>query len=320
MNVISQIKTNISIIKGTANVLFFLISFCLISSLLIQLSDNLYVKIVLVVLALSLDLLKLYLIANGKGYLKKKPLISVCFWFLYVLQCSVVILATAGFTMSAIEIKNSSDNVYQLKKGSIIEEIQQIQGRIRLQQDFLKQNTNYNWTYTKLTAEIDGLQKRKNQLLTSLDKDYKEVKLEADRTIFQGLGTFFHVDGNFIKVYILLILSFLVELGLLLTAPSLSLEISQNNISETQRNFIKNNYEKIIRYINNVYTTNKKSLLGDATVSKQSGLSLSDCNSYRKLFTNIHIAGKPIIETKQGQSWPIIPKLEVINFINSVDS
>ena len=213
----AKLKTSGNALKYTANIIFLSISCLLIANLLIQLSDEGFIKTIFVILAIGLDIFRQYVVALAKFYWRKSLVKSCALWFVYIIHVSVVLIASVGFSLSAIDTKVKSSEVYNLQKQAIIDNINSNEAEIK-KMGPLKETLNPNSEQYKLISQrIDALQKVDRGLFEQL-KGFAEVKVNVQNDVYDTLGKALRIDGGLIKLYMLLVISSLIELALLITS------------------------------------------------------------------------------------------------------
>jgi hypothetical protein len=210
----SKLKSNG---KYIANGIFLAISCLLVISLLTQLTDERYIQIIYVFLAVGLDLVRMWIVGLAKALWSINKGKSIALWLVYLVHASIIIIASIGFSLAAINVKAETVKTYNLQRSTIIDDVNLNQREItRLEADRAKLKEN-DWTFTQLSNRIDALQKTDRGLLVNL-QNYQEVKVDINQNVFEVLGSAVGVKGIVVKLYVLFILSFLLELSLILTS------------------------------------------------------------------------------------------------------
>jgi ribosomal protein S27AE len=214
LNFISKLKSNG---KYIANGIFLAISCLLVISLLTQLTDERYIQVIYVFLAVGLDLVRMWIVGLAKALWSINKGKSIALWLVYLVHASIIIIASIGFSLAAINTKAETVKAYNLQRSTIIDDVNLNQREItRLEADRAKLKEN-DWKFTQLSNRIDALQKIDRGLLVNL-QDYQEVKVDINQNVFEVLGAAVGVKGIVVKLYVLFILSFLLELSLILTS------------------------------------------------------------------------------------------------------
>lgn len=115
IKLLQNFKTGGKALKYTANIIFLVISCLLITNLLVQLVDEQYIKVIFVILAIGLDIFRQYVVALGKAYWRIDLVKSLSCWLVYLIHVSVVIIASTGFALSAINAKSETAGVITWK-------------------------------------------------------------------------------------------------------------------------------------------------------------------------------------------------------------
>lgn len=221
-NFISNLKANG---KYIANGIFLTISCLLVISLLTQLTDALYIQIIYIFLAVALDLVRMYVVGLAKAIWPTNWIKSIGLWLVYLAHASIIIIASIGFSLAAINAKTESIKTYNLERSTIIDDVEINKREIKRLEASREKLSEVEWKFKEITGRIDALQRTDRELLSKLE-NYKEVKTDVDQNVFDVLGSIVKVSGTAVKLYILFILSFLLELSLILT--SWDVKVNQN--------------------------------------------------------------------------------------------
>lgn len=224
---LAKLKTSGNFLKHTANIIFLTISCLLIASLLSQLSDEKFIQAIYIIVAIGLDIFRQYVVALAKFYWRSNLVKSCALWFVYLLHVSVVLIASIGFSLSAIDTKVKSTEVYNLQKQAIIDNVNSNEAEIKKLEPIKETLNSSSEQYRVTSQRIDALQKVDRGLFEQL-KGFSAVKIDIQTDVYDTLGAALHTQGKFIKLYMLFIISALIELALLVT----SWDIQLNEVSE----------------------------------------------------------------------------------------
>ena len=127
-NFIRQLKTNG---KYIANGILLTISCLLVISLLVQLTDERYIQIIYIFLAVALDLVRMYVVGLAKAFWRVDIGKSIALWFVYLAHASIIIIASIGFSLAAINVKAETVKTYNLQRSTIIDDVEINQREIK---------------------------------------------------------------------------------------------------------------------------------------------------------------------------------------------
>lgn len=203
-------------------------------NLFVQLSDKLYLQIIFGVLSIAFELFRQYIVILAKFYWKSNFMKSCSLWFVYIIHVSVVLIASVGFSLSAIDTKVKSTEVYNLQRQAIIDNINSNETEIKKLEPVKERLDSNNNQYRLTSQRIDTLQRVDRGLFEQL-KGFAEVKVNIQKDIYDTLGKALHIQGDWIKLYMFMVLSLLLELGLLLTNFNIEPKDENGSIQQEQK-------------------------------------------------------------------------------------
>jgi len=291
------------ILRYSANGILFILSGFLSVNLYCQFSEVQFIKILFGFMALAFEMTRYYQFVIGKAYWKKKQYARAGFRFLiYGLLASTVVIASAGFTLSALNKQSLTVDSYIIEKTSALSDIEAIDKQIGALIISQGQITN-SWTLGVVNKSINKLRADKQALTTLLKSEYSETKINISKSIFDSLGKPIGVPGENIKLYLLIVLSILLEVSLMLTSINI-----QDDKPETkplkENEFVKENKGKLLTYIDSLMDIppTSKRLNGNWYIKEKTRLNNQECAKFRKELTQIKLNGQPLIFIAQGTS------------------
>lgn len=204
-------------IKRVSNIIFLIISCLVIANLLIRMVDKPFLKIIFVVIAVGLDLFRQYVVMMAKYYWRIAWIKSVGLWLVYIAHFSIVIIASAGFTLSEVNAKSQESGLYNMEKQSIISTIKSNESEIKQLETLRKTLNPAEWEFRRVSSRIDVLQKANVGHYEKLG-NFKEAKLDVQEDVFNSIGSGIHIAGEFLKLYVFIVIAILIELALLITS------------------------------------------------------------------------------------------------------
>jgi hypothetical protein len=226
---VSKINTE-ETIKNIAWWIFLFISFLVMGNLFWRMVDNAYLKVIFVIIAIGLDLFRQYVVTKAKQYWKTNFWQSAALWFVYLVHFSIVIIASAGFTMSEVNSKSATAGIYNMEKDSIINTIQSNESEIKQLESLRETLDPAKWQYRQTSSRIDALQKANTGHYERLGT-FKEVKIDIKDDVFGPIGKAFRIKGASLELYVFIVIAVLIELALLITSKSIK---SASNIEKLE--------------------------------------------------------------------------------------
>jgi hypothetical protein len=144
-----------------------------------------------------------------------------------------------------------------------------------------------------------------------------ETKINVNKDIYDTLGKVLHVDGEVIKLYMLLVLSLLIELALLVTSWDIKIEHNEQpeqpknetvSIVVPMKNYVISNKSKVLQYIDSLIEEGLNRLNSNEKISNQTGLKVKECQKFRDILQKTTINGTPLIYSTPGTSKPNFTK------------
>jgi len=222
MNVLHKLKSliNENTLKNTAWFIFLVISCLVIANLFVRMVDNPVLKVLFAIIAIGLDLFRQYTVSKAKQYWRINKGRSMALWLVYIAHFSIVIIASAGFTLSEINLKSQSASVYNMEKQSIIDTIKSNEAEIKKLELLRGTLDPSKWQFRQVSDRIDVLQNANNEHYQRLD-GFKEVKINVKEDVFGNIGKVFHVKGESLEIYVFIVMAILIELALLITSKDI---------------------------------------------------------------------------------------------------
>lgn len=307
--------------------------------------DKLYLKIVFVVIAVGLDLFRQYVVTKAKQYWKINIWQSGALWIVYLVHFSIVIIASAGFTLSEVNLKSETAAVYNMEKQSIISTIKSNETEIKQLETLRDTLDPAKWQFKQTASRIDVLQKANTGHYLRLG-EFKEVKINVKDDTFGKIGTVFHISSESLEIYVFIVIAILIELALIVTSRSIPVEEPNRNKSEVnnepttkkheaqkepptkpyevqklplispsevQKEPLTIEQEELIQFTEALYKTdNPNRLNGIERVFNDVNLTFRKCKELQDYLSSIGA-----IETTPGNTRAIWPKEKIIDFIKN---
>ena len=209
--------------KNTAWFIFLVISCLVIANLFIRMVDDPVLKFIFVVIAIGLDLFRQYVVSKAKQYWRTNKGQSAALWLVYLVHFSIVIIASAGFTMSEVNAKSQTAGIYNGEKQSILDTIHSNESEIKKLESLRETLDPSKWQFREASSRIDALQKANSEHYLRL-ADFKEVKVNIKDDVFGSIGKAFHIPGECLQLYVFIVIAILIELALLITSRDIKAE------------------------------------------------------------------------------------------------
>ena len=211
---------NENTLKSIAWYIFLVISCLVIANLFVRMVDDPALKVVFAVIAIGLDLFRQYVVSKAKQYWRTNKGRSAALWLVYLVHFSIVIIASAGFTLSEVNLKSQSAGIYNMEKQSIIDTINSNAAEIKKLESLRGTLDPAKWQFRETSDRIDVLQAANNEHYQKLG-DFKEVKVNVKDDVFGNIGKVFHVKGEALEIYVFIVMAILIELALLITSKDI---------------------------------------------------------------------------------------------------
>ena len=219
--------------------MFLVISCLVIVNLFMRMVDSSALKIILAVIAIGLDLFRQYVVSKAKFYWRTNKGISAALWLVYIVHFSIVIIASAGFTISEVNAKSQTAGIYNGEKQSIIDTIHSNQSEISQLETLRAKLDPAKWQFREASDRIDVLQSANNEHYQRL-ADFKEVKVNVKDDVFGSIGKAFHIPGESLQLYVFIVIAVLIELALLITARDIKAASTANETApETDETILR---------------------------------------------------------------------------------
>jgi hypothetical protein len=299
-----------------------------------QFGSNKWYKLLWTGLGVMIVFIQIYSLMQTKGAKGKKkisPLIAYCITTVFS------IIGTVGFTLSEIAqgkkeqttetiiIENTEEDINYYKK-----KIEGFEGDIEvLRKENEKENTP-SWKRSENTASMKRFQKE----IDTAEIEWKGAKKEriveskeSAKSKVKAVNTFDYIaealtiipklklTGEGLKNFLMLLLSFVFEYFVFYTAEPLKekeeekIENKKEDIKEEEIKYEDTHFNSLIRneekdrlekYIEFLYDkTTKDNLNSDEYINQVSGLSIEDCNRYRKSLLNMQWQDTPLFMEKK---------------------
>ena len=232
MNLLHKLKPliNENTLKNIAWFIFLVISCLVIANLFVRMVDNPALKVIFAVIAIGLDLFRQYTVSKAKQYWKINKGRSAALWLVYIAHFSIVIIASAGFTLSEVNLKSQTAGIYNMEKQSIINTINSNEAEIKKLESLRGTLDPSKWQFRQVSDRIDVLQNANSEHYQRLD-GFKEVKVNVKEDVFGNIGKVFHVKGESLEIYVFVVMAILIELALLITSKDIK---TVSEVNETK--------------------------------------------------------------------------------------
>ncbi len=329
------------------------ISTALTVNLFSSFSDDPIQKILWIVLGCTIEIASVYFLSLAKAYFEKETWGKVLvFTFTYLALSTVSLISNTGYSLSSIETKNNqvalaietSDTTNIDRKISNLEEAIEEAKIDREDLRTQKRELPADWDTRKkvLSEAIDEKTKSIDKMNNELDELYttkqglvKEESIESvgSRDIFSALGND-KLDGNSVRLYLMLFISFIIEVVKALTCGTYPLKEEEENIEEVTpepvvvqeepiipepKNTFQMNIDKaeMFKYIDALMADGIERLRQDQAISEETGIPLLRCKSYRKQLLAMSYDNKPLMQSKRGVgSWANYPKKTIVKLLD----
>lgn len=300
-NIIKEEKENAY--KRVAHFLLFWVSMVFTMMLFIRFTDNLYLQIVWLSLAVSIELTKNYLIKRIKKMYK------TVFWLfvvgnvlLYLILATISGVCTYGAVKLTLEEQELYVNKMNISSNNLQFSINQLDKKIeRLNRsadasvsEKEKMNEAEDIFYSgqiKLTAdtklaeqEMEALLKERTTLTDSLQVESKSIN-SISKDVFTLIGEDLGIPGMVVLFWIFIILIFVLEITLFATTEGFSVKAKKELTEE----------ELVFQYIDGLEKDNSVVLNSDINISESTGISKKDCKRYRALLKELKWRGKALV-------------------------
>lgn len=315
------IKSDIAneIIRYIANGLFLFISGLLSVNMFIQFNEASFIKIVFALLAIGLELARYYAFVMGKAHWKRRKTHpyseakATGSFLIYAGLAIVVVVASYGFSATALETQSKETETYITQKDSLNKDYVQLNDRIEMLVNQESKLTNYGWRYQEIESKINKLKAQRDEL-DKKSENFKETKVNVQKTMFGSLGKPLGQSESTMKFILLVLISILLEVSLM--ATSLEVEIGEEEKKAQapsppvqQHNdeliaWLKANKDIMMAYIDGMTDIKYglKRLNGNGYIMKTKKLKEKDCNLCKSIIQKIKLDGKYLITTVQGSS------------------
>lgn len=324
-------------IRYVSNGIFFFVSGLISINLFIQFNDNVWIKVVLALLSIGLELARYYAFVNGKAFWKKtgdeiqlfvlqfsKNKIKSVMWFLiYSGLATVVIVASYGFSATALEGQSKSADAYIAQKDSIISDYAELSARIEGLVNQEKALTNYGWAYQDIENKLSSLKKQRDALKNTMT-NFKETKINVQKIMFNSIGKRTKKSSDEVQFILLILIAILLEVSLMATSINITLD-EKKKIPEAQHNnelkeWLRKNKMTMFNYIDGMTDIKYglKRLNGNRYIQDTKGVSESDCVMCKSIIQKIKVGDKFLITTVQGSSEANFSKEEMKKAIDNL--
>ena len=330
-------KGALETIRYSANGIFFFVSGLISVNMFIQFNENPWIKIVLGLLGVGLELARYYAFINGKANwillgkrvqmlwftVNEKRVNAVVWFIIYSGLATVVIIASYGFSATALESQSKATEAYITQKDSIISDYSELSDRIVGLVNQEKQLTNYNWKYQELEDKLTALKKQRDALKNSLT-NFSETKINVQKTMFESIGKGTSKTPEAVKFFLLVLIAILLEVSLM--ATSLDIDLSDEKKEEKPqhnselKDWLKKNKVTMFSYIDGMMDIKYglKRLNGNKYIQDNKGVSEPDCVMCKSIIQKIKVGDKFLITTVQGSSEANFTKEEMKKAITNL--
>lgn len=287
-------EKNFLVARKVAHVLLFIVSLTFTLFLFIQFGSALHEKLLWGTVGIALEIIKLYLFMQAKSHWKSKELPTAGFQFLvYAGIAFVSMVASLGFALISIEGQSFTAAVSNIETDYLVEDIdrlnQEIDTKIRQQSEL---PTDYVTASDRFTDQIEELRLRKEGMIQLLQElQVEQVREDEAIDVFMLIGGTIGLSGRSTLYYLMLVMIIALELCLVMTAGNIQ--------GSTMKPKLKTSSQLLV-YLESLLNVDTLRLKPDERISKETGIPISECKSYRSTLANWVYKGKPLITQRQG--------------------
>lgn len=300
-------ETTIHLSRKISHIILVILSMILSVNLFIQFSDYVLIQILFATLAVSLELLKLYLLVLAKSnFLQrdwKKEFVASFQFLVYGGLAFISIIASLGFTLVSIEEQSlnfeTRQEVSSFRIDHIVNQIDINNRQIEIIQE--------NATRLEFSAvernelaniQVKNIQSQNENLITRLEAlrnlQSETVSIETHLTssdMFTLLGETINLEGKDTMFYMMLLFVILLEIAIAITSGHIDVKsvLSLSSIN-------------IFEYIDALFSGDKKYLISDSKIANKTNTSKEKCLIFKKHLKTITYKGKSMIMNKRGGS------------------
>lgn len=297
--------------KNISHFILVFLSILLSVNLFIQFSDFLYIQILFSLMAIALELIKLFILMKSKSYFKeggfKNDLVGIIQFLVYLGLAFISVIASLGFTLVSIEEQSiqfeSRRNISNFRIESIQNEIE-----FNLEQIRIIQNNARDLEFSAVervaqaNEQVRAIQEE-NRNLINLIEELREENIEVieerltSKDMFVLLGDLISISGKDAMFYMMLVLVILLEVAIAITSGSISKPFQ-----------LKESSKGLMEYIDALFSEDGKRLVPDNRIHKILNISIEDSKMFRESLQSIVYKGKPMITSRRGGTVPNFSK------------
>jgi hypothetical protein len=311
-------------LKPVINAVFLTLSCFLITYFLIQLTDNLLMKIGVGLFAIALDVFMQYVLGLGKSYFKTQKFRAVILFACYAAYVIIYAVPSAiGFF--AVEIATQEQATAKTEIAATInrQRLTQINQTVKaLNAQLTKEaGTGYGPRSQNILTKIEALTNEQKQIESSFSAPWRSKNVP--KNIFGSLGQVFGIPANILKIFIFGTSVLMLYLGLILTSWDVRIEVNiqaekTSSVNVTSEKIcINENKQELSTFIDALFEGTKRRLNGNDPISKKTGLPFEKCVRFRELLGSLIIKDLPAINIVQGASTANYPKEIILDYISN---
>lgn len=306
------------VLKLTINLIFLTISISLSAYFMINLTNNNFIKIGLVIFVINLEAAMQYILALGKQkFITKRRVQALLLFVCYAMYVIIYnIPSGVGFFLAEMDIQDTIyykaeflDNVNQQRLKQIDTTINNL--NLQLQTE---SKTGYGSRSKAIVEQIDKLLKEQSEL----SKTISEVpKVIITKNPFQSLSNALKVRTHLLAAIIFGVSMLMLCVVLIITSWDLPRSNEVIAVKKVDLHGKTTDKQDLITYVNAAIRDTGK-LNGNQRIMDETGLSLDQCIKFRNWLTKLKIDGTPAISVRQGGGNVNIPKHKILKAIEGV--
>lgn len=314
-------ENTIKIVKKVSHVILVCLSMLLSVNLFFQFSDTLIIQILFGLMAISLELIKLYLLIEAKYHFKmeetKNKVLAGIEFIIYSGLAFISIVASLGFTTVSIEEQSlrfeTKKEVSNFEIDQLINELEINNKQISIiQQNASELEFSAVERNEQANSQVETIQNKNREIVQKIDQlralketDIKDEVQFTGAQMFILLGQFINKSGQDTMFAMMVILVILLEIAIAITSASIEQKLKLSLAPDMD----------IFKYIEALFDTETKRLANDLKISKMLSISQEKCLEYRQILSKITYKGRPLIEMKRGGTMTQFSKDSVIKIV-----
>lgn len=279
--------------KIIANIILFVISMVFTVVLFVQFGSRLYEQILWGSLGVAMEFTKIYLFLVCKKHFKeKKRILMIGSFVIYFGLAVISAISSLGFAMNTISGQSFTAVIANTEKDSIIRDIKILDREIESKTKQMENlPADYITASKRLSEQVQESRVKKEELIVKLQGyEKKQIEVVTEDT-FTMLGNFVDISGKQTLLFLLLVMTVLLEISLVITSGDIEIKLS-----------LKENRAVIHAYIDALFDSDGKRLLTDRKISEKINMPIDECQRFKKILCTAVYKGKPMISTGRGGS------------------